>query len=189
LRNRVTVVMAFVGMIAGAVAAPVLQSRFWPDAAAPGGLHVSGASSSGTATIVGVVLGFAAAAAGTALLRRLAGRRPLTTHPAVVRLQQEGWHFPTCSWISSLARQRGSVLLATTPGSDAEAHYAPPNPRSGNGGDQAQLSRAGVSSTTICQAAAAASHRLGAEPTRGGAATAAAWMHAARAGGCCLARA
>ena len=73
-----------------AIAAPHAQSRFLPNIDAPAGSHAA-------ATMIGVVLGFTATMAGIALHRRLSGHQPLTTYPPVVRLRQEGWHFPAGS--------------------------------------------------------------------------------------------
>ena len=96
-RGLVSVAMTFVITIAGAVAAPYVQSRFLPNIDAPAGLHAGGSGSDAAATMIGVVLGFTAAMVGIALHRRLSGHRPLITYPPVIRLRRDGWHFPSSS--------------------------------------------------------------------------------------------
>jgi len=48
----------------------------------------------GAGPAIGMVLGFVGAALVAALWRRMGGIRPVTTFPPVVRLREEGWHFP-----------------------------------------------------------------------------------------------
>jgi len=86
--------MTFVSTVAGAIVVPFVQSRFWPDIDGP---QPGNSGLAGAATMIGVVLGFVAAMLGIALHGRLSGLRPLTTHPAVIRLRQAGWHFPVYS--------------------------------------------------------------------------------------------
>jgi hypothetical protein len=85
------VVITFVSTVAGAIVVPFVQSRFWPDI---DGQQTGNSGLAAAARMIGVVLGFGAALLGIALHGRLSGIRPLTTYPAVIRLRQEGWHFP-----------------------------------------------------------------------------------------------
>jgi hypothetical protein len=93
-RSSVSLVLTFVSTLAGAVIAPFVPFRLWPGIAVPAAPHASGSGASGYATVIGFVLGFVVAMLGIALHRRLSGLRPLTTYPSVIRLRQEGWHFP-----------------------------------------------------------------------------------------------
>jgi hypothetical protein len=83
-------VFTFVSTATGAIVAPFVQSRLWPDS-------IGNSANAHVATMAGVVLGFAAAGLGIALHGWLSHLRPLTTYPAVIRLRQEGWYFPVHS--------------------------------------------------------------------------------------------
>jgi len=94
-RNRRSAMITLGGMAVGALVAPIVQSRFWPQTETSAWLQVSHEGIGGTANGIGLVVGFVAAMLGIALHRRLSGLRSLGTYPPVIFLLHAGWHYPS----------------------------------------------------------------------------------------------
>jgi hypothetical protein len=84
-RAQLSILIVFGSTLAGAIAFPALQSRFWPQAPTSVGTQM---------TAAGLLLGFVLSMLGIALHRELSGRRSVASYPAVISLRQEGWHYP-----------------------------------------------------------------------------------------------
>ena len=77
------IVLLFVGMIAGAIAAPMMRALWFANIA-----------SGGTASVIGLVVGALLAICGVAWRRRSLGLRALNAYPPVLALRQAGWSPP-----------------------------------------------------------------------------------------------
>lgn len=86
--------IVFGSTLASAIALSALQSRFWPQLEAPTWIYESHEGIGTFMTASGLLLGFVLSMLGIALHRRLSGRRSVASYPPVIRLRQEGWHYP-----------------------------------------------------------------------------------------------
>jgi hypothetical protein len=86
--------IVFASTLASAITLPALQSRFWPRLEAPTWVFESHQGIGTFMTAPGFLLGFVFSMLGIALHRRLSDRRSVASYPPVIRLRQEGWHYP-----------------------------------------------------------------------------------------------
>ncbi|HUC66204.1 MAG TPA: hypothetical protein VMA53_12280 [Stellaceae bacterium] len=93
-RTQLSLLIVFAGTLASAIALPALQSRFWPRLEAPTWVFESHQGVGTLMTAAGLLLGFVLSMLGISLDREFSGRRSVASYPPVIRLRQEGWHYP-----------------------------------------------------------------------------------------------
>jgi len=91
-RGRISLTIIFIVTLAAGVAAPFVQSKFWPQFDTPPGAALFQYGVGPPATGVGLLLGFVVSLLGCALYRQYLGARSLATYPPVRMLRREGWH-------------------------------------------------------------------------------------------------
>ena len=89
------IVLLFVGMIGGAILAPILHWMLSAYIPSFSWVHVlAHRNAASSASAIGVAIGAVIAIVGVAWRRRSLGLRSLNAYPPVVALRQAGWHLP-----------------------------------------------------------------------------------------------
>lgn len=97
VRTRRSNAVVPAGALAGAVVGPIFWSTFGQRFRVPAWLHFGYQSEGilGTPVALGLVIGFIVALLGVAFKNHRLHLRSVTDYPAVLKLRQEGWNFPS----------------------------------------------------------------------------------------------